>query len=273
VVGEAGEEGGEGEEPSAEGDGPEFGFGVVDKVDDFLSDGGGGLGVAEAGGAEAGFFAGDFEEFGGGGEGVDGGYVDLFGFQFDAHGFCEGELCGFGHGVDAVEWEAAAGGAGGDGDDVASCRFAPPYRVLFDHDGGGGLHGVEGAFDVGGDDVFELGVGGFVDFGEEAVAGVGDHDVEAGEFFECGGDEAVDVFALGDIAGEGEGLRTEGLALGGDLFEFVEAAGSEDEVVVLLGEGEGGGGADAGGGAGDDDGFGGGHGFPASGECDRCGRT
>ena len=64
--------------------------------------------------------------------------------------------------------------------------FAPYRRgcCLKGTDGGGGLHGVERAFDVGGDDVVKLGVGGFVDFGEEAVAGVGDHDVEAGEFFE-----------------------------------------------------------------------------------------
>ena len=135
VVSEAGEEGGEGRGARrAEGDGPEFGFGVVDQFDDFLGDDGGGLGVAEAGGAEAGFFAGDFEEFGGGGEGVDGGDVDFFGVEFDAHGFGEGELGGFGHGVDAIEGEAAAGGTGGDGDDVAfGPVFCPlPARLLLE---------------------------------------------------------------------------------------------------------------------------------------------
>ena len=73
-------------------DGPEFRAGAADEGGDFFGDRVGRLRVAEAGGLHARLAAGDVEEFGGGGEGVDGGDIDALGFEFNAHGFGEGEL-------------------------------------------------------------------------------------------------------------------------------------------------------------------------------------
>ena len=61
-----------------------------------------------------------------------------------------------------------------------------------------------------------------MDAGHEAVAGVGEQDIEAGEFFAATGDKGVDVGRAGDVAAEDFDGGAEGAALGGDLFEALE---------------------------------------------------
>lgn len=127
-----------------------------------------------------------------------------------------------------------------------------------------GADDVEGAPEVGFEDVAELGFGCVGDGTFVAVAGVGEDGVEAAElgfglFDECGC-----LGGVGDIAGDGDGPAALGFDLIDGEAEFVLAAGGEGDGHSGFGAGEGGREPDAAGGTGDGDGATGeidGHGF------------
>ena len=75
--------------------------------------------------------------------------------------------------------------------------FFSVERLLFEHDGGGGLHRVPGSLDVGRYHRVEFFFGHFVDFGQHAIAGVGNDDIEAAEGRDGFGDEFFDVGTYG----------------------------------------------------------------------------
>ena len=92
------------------------------------------------------------------------------------------------------------------------------------------------------------------EFAEGSEAGVVDEDVDGDAFALELVEEKLGRGWLGEI--EGDGLDRDALRLqfGGDLREFVGAAGYEDQVVMVAGEELGEFVSDAAGGAGDEDG-------------------
>ena len=106
---------------------------------------------------------------------------------------------GFGGGVHAEIGEAAAGAGAGDDHQLAAESVA---RGLVFHDGDGGSAAVDGAEEIGLEDLVDVLVGESVEAAGEGVAGVADEGVEAAEFVDGGLDDFSAFIGIGDVGGE-----------------------------------------------------------------------
>lgn len=191
----------------------------------------------------------DEREFGLGDAGIDTADADAGSVEFQAQGAGDGKFRRF---RAAIGGTAFIGDATGDGADVQNVTAG-----VMGHERQDGAGHAQQPKDIGLNHEFPIrvfavghGIGAF------GTTGVIDEDIDVRGLLLRPSYEGIHAFRADDIESVDKGFGSTGFeALGGDFFQTIHAAGTEDDVAAFSGESTGGGGTKSAGSTGDNDPF------------------